>query len=246
MWPFLTRKAGRTPEGKTTIAIHDPREALLYTYWIERTPVRLVLPADMLRMQGAFVYDDTHPFVQALREGPACLESFYQRFTPGNIAQMYGLRPTGCRGETLPPWELPWTMRHQRKPPRGERGLAGEDGTSFYGPATPRKITLEYRRLCKVAAAIRKRGYQPDRHADIHGHFMTDGQDVCFFVNGGKHRAAALVELGNTHVPVVFRRRGPPVVDARTAEQWPLVACGTMDLGLARRILQIYLKGHHA
>ncbi len=244
MWDFLYGYVRRTPVCKT-VEIHDPREAIPYAYWIDRMPVRLVLPADMLRMQGAFVYDATHPFVQALHGGPACLESFYQRFAPATIAQMYGIPETGSVGEALPPWELPWVMRSQRKPPEGERGLDREHGVSFYGPVSPRKVAFEYHRICQVAAAIRKKGYRPDRYGDIEGYFMTDGKDLCIFVKGGKHRAAALAGLGNTRIPVMLRQRGPLVVDARTAEQWPLVASGMMDIELARKILGVYLKGHH-
>jgi len=218
-------------------------DALPYAYWIEKQPVRLVLPVECLRMQGALPYDVDHPFVAALREGPERLTVFYRDFAPSSLVEMYGLERTGRMGEDLPPWELPWLMRRHRAAPAGERGLDAEHGVSFYGPATARKVECEYERLQKVAAAIESKGYNPDRHRDIEGHLMTDGEKTCFFVRGGKHRTAALVHLGHKRIPVQIRRTWPPIVDARSAEQWPLVASGEIDRSLATDMLGRYIRG---
>ncbi len=218
-------------------------DALPYVYWIEKQPVRLVLPVECLRMQGALPYDADHPFVAALREGPARLESFYRDCAPDSLVEMYGVERRGRVGEDLPAWELPWLMRKHRAAPAGERGLGAEHGVSFYGPASARKVEFEYERLQQVTAAIRSKGYAPDRYRDIEGHLMTDGKETCFFVRGGKHRAAALVHLGYTKIPVQLRRTWPLIVDARSAEQWPLVASGAIDRSLATDIVGTYIRG---
>ncbi|MBW2501787.1 MAG: hypothetical protein JRD39_02495 [Deltaproteobacteria bacterium] len=242
VWNLIRKRAhkGTVP---ITVEVKQPREALQYIYCIEKRPLRLILPAAMLRMQGAFVYGPGHPFVMALQHGPEKLEEFYSGFTPRNIAEMYAIPLSNKAGEDLPPWELPWLLRLARTAPKGERGLTVDDGVSFYGPATGKKVSLEYERLQKTALSIKTKGYQPDRYGDIEGHFMTDGQNVCFFVRGGKHRAAALAFLGHEKIPVRLRRSWPLVIDARSARDWPLVAEGKIDADLAVDILQAYLRG---
>jgi hypothetical protein len=244
MLKSLFKKTGRYGVAQT-VRVDHPSDAIRYSYWIEKQPLRLLLPVGMLRMQGAFAYDQEHPFVQALSDGPERLADFYTRFRPANLRDMYKL-PSGTRaGETLPPWELPWVMRLARIAPYGERGLSPEDGVSFYGPTTGKKIEMEYHRLRQTAASIRSHGYQPDRYRDIEGHLMTDGRETCFFVRGGKHRAAVLAWMGVESVPVQFRRTWPLVVDSRTCEHWPLVADGVVDAGFAREILTVYMRGSH-
>lgn len=243
MWRLTNR---RQQPLRTTISIDRASDAVPYAYWIEKRPLRLLLPAGMLRMQGGFAYEHDHPFVKALSEGAPVLSRFYASFSPENLAGMYRIPAAGRTGEALPPWELPWVMRRRRTAPGGERGLPPEHGVSFYGPASREKVAMEYRRLCKTTERIRRRGYLPDRYGDIEGHLLTDGKDACFFVRGGKHRAAVLVHLGYERLPVLIRRTWPPVVDSRTANFWPLVEAGEMDIGLARDILDVYLRGNHA
>ena len=232
------RKRRKAP---VVIECESIEDALPYVYWIEKQPVRLVLPRECLRMQGAFRYDADHPFVAALREGPGRLTDFYRDFAPGSLAEMYGVESNGRVGGDLPPWELPWVMRRRRAAPTGERGMGPEHGVSFYGPASPQKVALEYRRLQQVTASIQAKGYVPDRYRDIAGHLMTDGKAACFFVRGGKHRTAALVHLGYSRIPVQLRRTWPLIADARSAEHWPLVASGEIDRSLATDILDTYM-----
>ncbi len=218
-------------------------DALPYAYWTEKRPVRLMLPVECLRMQGAFRYDAAHPFLAALRDGSEALANFYNEFTPGSVSGMYGLPQTGRTGEDLPQWELPWLMRQERRPPPGERGLGPEHGVSFYGPATEQKVEFEYERLKRVTALIEQNGFVHERYRDIEGHLMTNGEQSCFFVRGGKHRTAAMVHLGHAHIPVQLRRWWPLIVDSRSAEGWPLVANGAMDRSLATDILDTYVRG---
>ncbi len=227
-----------------TIEIDNPQELLPYLYWIEKQPLRFLLPVEMIRMQGAFPYDNHHPFVAALQAGQDSLATFYERFVPETLVAMYSLAECGRNGEKLPPWELPWVMRHRRTPPSGERRLDSRHGVSFYGPASAQKIEMEYTRLCDSTRSIQKHGYLPDRYGDIEGHVMTDGRDTRFFVRGGKHRAAVLVYLGYRRIPVCLRRTWPLVIDSRTSTDWPLVVNGSIDINLANDILGVYLEGH--
>jgi hypothetical protein len=209
-------------------------------YWVGRSPI-IHMPTSLLVMQGAFRFDERHPFVRAINDGRAGLAAFYADFQPQNIAQMYRLPRAGV-GAELAPWELPWLLR-SRRPSRGEKGLGREHGTSYYGPCTDAKIDLEARRLEGIVESIRTRGYlQPPPRAHIAGHFMQSGDQVRFFVRGGKHRAAALTALGFRHVPVRMRDSWPRVISRDQANHWPLVSGGEMSASLAFDIFDRYFE----
>lgn len=222
--------------------VEAPDDLVTLAHWIDGVKLRLLVPVNLLRMQGAIPYGPQHPFVRALAEGEVALEEFYAAVQPRHLADYYGLGEDARRGADLPPWEMPWHLRRVRVPPPGEAGLGAEHGVSFYGPATPAKRALEMARLGSAAASVRERGYDPDTHGDIEGYAMRNGGDVVFFVRGGKHRAAVLAHLGWQHIPVAFRPSLPRLVDAAQAESWPLVRAGMIDVTLAIDILSRYTQ----
>jgi hypothetical protein len=183
------------------VVVESSTDVLPYLYWAEGRQVRFHLPPSMLCTQPALRYGSCHPFVEALETGSAALRRFYGGYQPSNLAAAYGLVRQGRLGETLPPWEIPWVMLRERLPPKGEHGLAPKHGFALYGPVSEEKIALEMSRLERVAASIAKRGYDPSRQGGIQGHFLAKGDQLVFFVKGGKHRTAALVQGGSTHVP---------------------------------------------
>lgn len=227
---------------RTQVVVKNPGDLIEFSHWMESSSLRLELPIELLRMQGGFVYDSTHPFVEALNTGDDALRRFYARFQPSSVAGFHRLEHVGRTGETLPPWEVPWYLRKSRTPPPGEKKLGPEHGVSFYGPVTEEKIELEMSRLQGVRDSIRDQGFSPDKHSDIEGYILRDGADACFFVRGGKHRAAALASLDYETVPVAFRRGFPRMVDTSQAEYWPLVRNGSMDLSLAQDVLRAYTR----
>jgi len=209
-------------------------------YWVGRSPI-IYMPMSLLVMQGGFRFDRDHPFVRAINGGRAELASFYADFQPRDLARMYRL-PEQDQGADLAPWELPWLLR-QRRASRGEKGLAAEHGTSYYGPCSEAKIDLETGRLLRVARSIERHGYRPSGlHAHIAGHFMQSGDRMRFFVRGGKHRAAALAALGFAHVPVRMRDSWPRVVSRDQARCWPLVQGGDMSASVACKIFDRYFE----
>jgi len=238
----LTWLGGRDIEVVDGLGDEPESHARLATlpYWVGRSPI-IYMPTSLLVMQGAFRFDESHPFVRAIKGGRAELAAFYAVFQPQNIAQMYRLAE-GELGTGLAPWELPWLLR-RRRPSRGEKGLGREHGTSYYGPCTDAKIDLEARRLAVIVESVRKRGYrQRSPQAHIAGHLMQSGDRVRFFVRGGKHRAAALAALGFDHVPVRMRDSWPRLVSRDQASHWPLVNAGEMSALLARKIFDRYFE----
>ena len=224
----------------TLVKVVSPEELLEYCHWSEPGKVRLEVPISLLRMQGGFTYDLSHPFVQALNTGKTALWKFYEEFQPRSIAEFHKLYGVGRNGEDLPAWEVPWYLRKTRTPPPGENKLGPEHGVSFYGPATEQKVDLEMSRLRNVCENIKKKGFDPDTHGDIEGYVLRDGVKACFFVRGGKHRAAALASLGYDRVPVAFRRSFPRLIDTCQADYWPLVRNGSIDKSLAQDVLRVY------
>ena len=94
-----------------------------------------------------------------------------------------------------------------------------------------------------MRASISRHGFDPDLYGDIEGYVMRDPTGVCFFVRGGKHRAAALTALGHTSITVGFRNSFPRLIDSAQAEQWPLVRQRKIDVSLAKQILACYISG---
>lgn len=225
-----------------TIRIDSDEDVPARLYWHGPSPVFL-LPSSMLTWHGTQRYAVNHPLVRAIAHGPSVLEQFYAEFSPANLAQMYGVTETGLKGEDLPPWRLPWCAWTEQRPPQPERGLGIEHGISYYGPCSPQKVSVEYRRVNAVVASIKAKGYQPDRKdGHIEGFFMRSGSQFRFYVQGGKHRAAALVALGFERIPVRVRQTWPRFVAAGTEADWPLVRDGRVDSRLAAQILARYFR----
>ncbi len=175
-----------------------------------------------------------------MKSGPDKLKKFYTDFQPSNLVEMYALNSEGLLGEDLPPWEIPWIARDKRLPPPGELGLDATHGVSYYGPATPEKIALEYKRLINTRSSIQKYGFLPDMHGDIEGYGLVSENDYRFFVRGGKHRLAVLASLGWTKIPVSFRHNWPTSIYSVGINDWPLVKDKKISKELALSIFNIY------
>ncbi|WP_319824232.1 hypothetical protein [Thalassovita sp.] len=242
---FLTRLRKALSQARYSPVVQraeSPMDAVRLAYWVEKKPLRMDLPVSMLRSHGAFRYGPDHPFQVGMRDGKAGLARFFDGFQPVDLRSMYGLS-RGCTGAELPQWTLPWRLRAENLPPPGEKGLPASQGTAFYGPCSAAKVALEHRRLAGVLRSIQRKGYNPDRHGDIEGYLLTDGTRACFFVMGGKHRAAALAQMGHSHVPVRLRPGLLSVIDARSLADWPMVVSGQVSPETARAVLEVYLAG---
>lgn len=210
-------------------------------YWQGQSPV-FWLPPEMLTWHGTQRFVANHPLVQAITQGVDALERYYAGFRPANLAQMHGVVESGLQGEQLPPWCLPWCAWAEQRPPSAEAGLDARHGVSYYGPCSPQKVTVEYRRMRMVADSILAKSYMPARNGHIEGYFMRSGTQFRFFVQGGKHRAAALVALGFERIPVRIRQTWPRVISAGSEKDWPMVRDGQVAHELAERILTRYFQ----
>ena len=91
--------------------------------------------------------------------------------------------------------------------------------------------------------AMRRDGYQPRRFGYITVRELRGTRSV-YLVTDGNHRLSALSALG--HVDVIVAQPPGAVVDRGTADRWPLVKAGLVDLDDALRIFDAYLDGHAA
>jgi hypothetical protein len=228
---------------RRNVVVETAEDLVEFAHWIERPPLRMLVPPHLLRMQGGFVYGTTHPFVAAVNEGEPALRRFHALHQPRSICDYYGLRGDNRTGCDLPPWEIPWYGRSVRTPPPGELDLGPEHGVSFYGPVSDEKIALELRRLTGLRDAIERNGYDPDAYGDIEGYILSDGVGATFFIRGGKHRAAVLTARGEKRIPVAFRSSFPRLIHSADCTRWPLVRSGAMDFSLAKEILDVYIGG---
>lgn len=210
-------------------------------YWQGESPV-FWLPPEMLTWHGTQRFVANHPLVQAITQGEHALQRYYTEFCPANLAQMHGVIETGLQGENLPPWCLPWCAWAEQRPPSAEAGLDAVHGVSYYGPCSPQKVAVEYQRMSYVTDSIVAKGYQPARNGHIEGYFMRSGARFRFFVQGGKHRAAALVALGFERIPVRIRQTWPRVIAAGSEKDWPMVRDGQLAPELAERVLARYFQ----
>ena len=205
--------------------------------------LRFWIPPEKVCTHGGFrCKGGRHPFIAFLLYGVDALDSFYKKFTPKNIAQMYFQPEKGYTGEDLPPWELPWIPRSIMSPPAGEGGLSIDEGVSYFGPVTEKKLKLECQRISMVKESILKKGYMPD--TDINGLFFKDEKDFVFFVRGGKHRAAVLGFLGYQRIPVTMRHGWPFVISEKNVSEWSLVKSGDINEKLALKIFRSYLQNN--
>ena len=210
-------------------------------YWVGRLPI-MHLPVSMLVMPGAHHYESNfHPFVSLLKTGKRdYFDQFYQLFCPATLAQMYGVSINEDElGASLKPYDEPWFLR-ESKSPSGENGLSAEHGASFYGSVSDKKLELEYQRVTQTYESIKKHGYLPHKFGHIDGFFLQYQGQYKFYVNGAKHRAAALAALGYSHIPVMLKDNMPRVVADTDVENWPLVASNKISKRVALSVLKAY------
>jgi len=98
----------------------------------------------------------------------------------------------------------------------------GWHGWTEWGPVTPEKGQTEFRRLVATHDSLAALGYRPSQFGGGHirAQFLRDGPREAFLIYSGQHRAAALVALGHSRIPVLIEN---PPVDKRQVAEWPAV-----------------------
>ena len=244
-WGTLRGMLGRpgVSSDAHTVDLLSARDVVAWVHWGGYGEcVRFRIPVENAVMQGGVSFSSPkHHFRAALEHGKDALAGFYQRVQPRSLVEWHGIEPARPEDSHIPAWEVPWIQRPTRSPPPGEGGLSAAEGISFYGPVSLRKVELEYSKLITVRKSIERHGYRPDLYGDIDGYFMlNDDGDYRFFVRGGKHRAAVLASLGQTWMPVSFKRDWPRAVRLSDSRNWPMVLSGHISESVAREVFTNY------
>ncbi|MCC5898344.1 MAG: hypothetical protein JJU32_10570 [Phormidium sp. BM_Day4_Bin.17] len=141
-----------------------------------------------------------HPFLNFF-EREESLDEFYRHYQPQNTLEALTL------GFDMRPWdslELPWHYSIVFVPDVKDRK---KHKNQHLGPLRPDKLNREKLRLTTVLDSIKSEGYQPEKYGypnpHICGYFLLKDDDFLFYIEGGKHRATALVELGYESLPVI-------------------------------------------
>jgi hypothetical protein len=226
---FFSRLRWNRPRIVSLDICLDRRAALDQLLATDLSNVRFSVPSELCTSRGAFCFGGWHPFVRELL-APGTLRSFYAAFQPRSLAELYFL-PADRQGSDLSPRLVPW---YESK--FGDYKQAPLEPSTFYGPASLEIVRDEEVRLHRLRQAIETNGYRPDRFGDIGGYVLQRGDEVRFFVHGGRHRAATLAALGQRHIPVKLRPGVPPVVDVSSLSGLPFVTQGLLDEGLVRAI----------
>jgi hypothetical protein len=118
----------------------------------------------------------------------------------------------------------------------------GDDSWLEWGPVSPAKAAIEYRRLADTARSIRAHGYRPEELGDDHhmtAHLLVDGERSVAWIIKGNHRAPALAALGYRTAPLVVKR----VFRREEVRDWPGVVSGAFTPEQALAAFDIVFAG---
>lgn len=244
LWRRVLKKIFKTSHTNPTVFCSELSDVNNALFNDNPAQIKFFVEPHKLCMHGAFRYHKGwHPFIAALESGRNVLTQFYGCFQPKDLAEMYFLNKVGWRGEDVPPWTLPWMSPDEEYAPTSEHGLPVTHGVSYYGPASPEKISLELSRLTTTLESIKSHGYNSEVEGGISGWFLEFEGDFVFFVRGGKHRAAILSHL-DPKQPIPVRVRDPylPVVRYKDSHTWPMVANGILSEKIAVAVFKRYFE----
>jgi hypothetical protein len=164
---------------------------------------------------------DEHPFIAYLM-GNISLSGWYEQFKPNSIEKAYFLDESKnnlVKNKSIfndPIYdEAPAFVRGRIEVTQNEYPLSIVDGIQFQGPVSHAKIELESSRLKKTYMSISKNGYLPGSYkfnGHIMGQLLKIESEYRFLILNGRHRAASLVALGYTYLPVKFYPNILPII----------------------------------
>jgi hypothetical protein len=238
------RRAFKLTAGRSEVVeVNTPEDLIACSVKTLSRPLTMQVHRNLLRMPGGRRLNDRHFFVRALLHGEDELERYYASEQPEDISGFFRVEGKARLGASAEPWQRPWFWDGMKKP-SGEKGLGLDQGESYYGPVSDKKRSLEMQRLSKVHSSIRRHGYKTSRFSSgIDGTIFRHGNNAVFLIQGGKHRAAALVAMGATHVPVQFVMTMPRIVQASDAPHFAMVKAGRMDPSLASDLVAAICDG---
>jgi len=228
----------------------------------------VLMDVDIHRGRGLRVFpmNDIHPYIYAIRTALEAanrdaaarkiLDHYYATVQPSSAAEWVNL--SSIHKSTLhgmPPWaiSMPWDVRspdawqYAREQFAINEGtalnqnLTISDGWHFWGPVSEGKLLLESQRLSRLIRSFETRGhYRHNGHdGDVRAIILRHGNDWCWQVAGGEHRAAMLAALGHTSIPV----RVIQIIQREDVDYWPGVINNTYTKQAALETFDLIFSG---
>jgi hypothetical protein len=222
---------------------------------------------------SAFVCDtnSNNPFVDTLVEyhdtpdltyDESPLRTFYERCIPESASQLLGIDGVGSTSylASLSPYAyvFPWENVDLRKRQESRTGIVASEnrrngfsldvnhGHPHWGPVTPEKGAIEFRRLTQVYISIQENGF---RYRDPKGGtiaasaILSRGKEWCVHVRKGNRRIAALAALGYSTAPIRFGDVQPAVIRRDDVDAWPQVRSGVYQTNEALLVFDRLFDG---
>ena len=183
------------------------------------------------------------------------LQRYYETVQAGNAAQWLDVSPRSALAAE-PPWAavLPWRARtvasyrqvHEEAALIENRSVGRDigiaDGWLGCGPVSEEKIRVEADRILRLLRSIQAQGYvrsdAPD--GDVRVTALVDEDHAWrWLVTAGTHRAAVLLALGGTSIPV----RVNLVISRADAPFWKHVVDGLFSLDEALAVFDRIFHG---
>ena len=189
---------------------------------------------DLVYAGGISFTSDLHPFQAYYRGGLQSLKEFYDTHQPKDIFEKHFLETTLKPDLAKNPFPtLPWLHKPNKSHNTGEKGLGPKHGVQSHGPISKEKLNLEAQRLKLVRSSIQKLGYDNTFEGWPRGYFLIDDKQdsvhARFLVVGGKHRVAAMVNLGYLCIKASFQPMYPRAIFRSQSKFWPGVRNGTFQ-----------------
>jgi hypothetical protein len=140
---------------------------------------------------------------------------------------------------------LPWRLSQEKY--LGEGSLTEFHGHQAYGPVSPKKVSLEAKRLRKILESINRNGYVPELFNGYpRGSLLINDINSTvtqrLLIAGGQHRVATLKYLGYSEIFITFDFGSPRAIRLSEIEIWPGVASGIFSKELAFNIFNSYFR----
>lgn len=181
------------------------------------------------------------------------LKQYYETYLPESAGEV--LRLNGNEKlSRIPPFGyiLPWdnqnfdqAIKIREKVALYENKKEGSHlditaGHTDFGPVSEQKGEIEFKRLIRVTEQIQELGYKENPYLEdggIRGYFLIGtGNEWCFNIKSGKHRAYALAALGYHSIPVIIDSDLLSVIRTIDIDFWPQVRSSIFSAAEALRL----------
>jgi hypothetical protein len=205
-----------------------------------------------------------HPWVVGLRRAAdpdqlagvrSTLSRYYAWVQPANAAQWLDVLPRSCgpMGDlpavaAVMPWSLTSPQRaladaqaRAERERRGYRvGRSVQLGSPTFGPLADVQIAAEAAKLVALRRTLQRAGLDPSRpDYDVGAVFLVHDGCVRWYCTAGRHRAAVMVSLGASELPLTVRA----VVRRDEVDLWPQVRAGNVERTAALEVFDRLLEG---